>query len=72
MSATSVEVSTPDATVTNHASESGRWLKLMADIEHEPAPEPMPFEDYDRERRISETGAFGGVPYHSPAGSLET
>ena len=31
----------------------------------------MSFADYDRERRISATGAFGRVPYNPPAGSLE-
>lgn len=34
-------------------------------------PLRVPFEDYDRERRISATGAFGRVPYNPPAGSVE-
>lgn len=35
------------------------------------ADERMRFEDYDRERRISATGAFGRVPYNPPAGTLD-
>lgn len=31
----------------------------------------IPFLDYDRERQISATGAFGRVRYNAPAGSLE-
>lgn len=31
----------------------------------------VPFADYDRERRISATGAFGRVPYNPPAGTLD-
>jgi hypothetical protein len=61
-----------DEVLTNLRDDSGRWLKLMADIEHETPPRDlMPFEDYDRARRISETGAFGSVPFNPPAGSIE-
>jgi hypothetical protein len=64
----------PDATVTNHASESGRWLKLMADIEHEPEPQPEvagPFVV----PRFESTPAYGlgapGFPFLPRPGSLE-
>lgn len=31
----------------------------------------IPFADYDRERQISATGAFGRMPCNPPAGSIE-
>jgi hypothetical protein len=58
---TSVEVCASDDTVTNHASESGRWLKLMADIEHEPAPEQNTRTASADSRGAQATGSSKGL-----------
>jgi hypothetical protein len=59
-----------DEVITNHPSDAGRWLTLINTIEHEPEYIPLR-EEYDRQRAISATGAFGRVRYNPPAGSIE-
>lgn len=55
--------------ITNGNCDTSRWLKAVADWEHDPEPQPR-YEDVLRQRRVYESGGFGGA-YSPPSGALE-